>query len=262
MVPSSIPRRIVVDLGNSRMKWGMLGPDGRLASRATLSLDDSAAWESTPPHWGPIPEDRWAVSSVHPQAAEHLEGLLARCEGARVSWFRSALDVAAVLGAEPPRGAGTDRAFAALAASELIPRGAPGLVISCGTALTFERIDGDGRWEGGAIAAGLGMVARALNGQTAQLPLVEPRGEPDPWGDSTVAALEAGIYWGTVGAVRELIARQDPPGSTRRERIWTGGDAGRLAAAIDGPNGRIVPDLVLAGVALAAFAIPPGRFLP
>jgi type III pantothenate kinase len=114
----------------------------------------------------------------------------------------------------------------------------------------------------GAIAAGLGLVARGLNRRTAQLPRVVLDGVPDPWGYATETALAAGVFWGTVGAVRELIARQDPGGAPPRPRIWTGGDGEVLGRTIDGPGLRLVPDLVLAGVAKAAFGIPPGRFLP
>ena len=53
-----------------------------------------------------------------------------------------------------------------------------GLVVLCGTAVTIERVAADGTWQGGAIAAGLSMTARALHLLTAQLPLVDPREAP------------------------------------------------------------------------------------
>lgn len=243
------------------MKWGLLDDRGRLASKVALPLDDRDAWERAIRDWGLRPRDSWAVSSVNPPVAEALGRVLSGLGSAPGPWYRSARDVAFGPGNPPPEGAGADRALAVLAAKSLIPPGSPGLVISCGTAITFERIGPDGRWEGGAIAAGLGMVARALRGQTAQLPLVELHDIPDPWGDSTASAIAAGIYWGTVGAVRELIARQ-APSIAGEHRLWTGGDARLLAPAIEGEAAVIVPDLVLAGVALAAFSVPPGQFLP
>jgi hypothetical protein len=58
-----------------------------------------------------------------------------------------------------------------------------------------------------------------------------------------------------VGAVRELLARQSegmdqggPPWV-----VWTGGDAPALARAVDWPGARVVPDLVLHGLAAVAF---------
>lgn len=107
-------------------------------------------------------------------------------------------------------------------------------------------------WQGGVIAIGLGLAARALNQNTAQLPLVEPGHLPAAWGNSTRPALEAGIFWGTVGGVREILARQaeDLPGSPWI--LWTGGDAEPIAQAIAGPDAVIAPHLVLEGLILAS----------
>ena len=105
---------------------------------------------------------------------------------------------------------GADRALGVVAALRLMPPGRPGLVVSCGTAITVERITSQGVWQGGAIAPGLGVMASALHIRTAQLPLLDTRQlnsnhSPPAWGRGTVASLTAGIFWGTVGLVRELV---------------------------------------------------------
>ena len=253
--PFARSRLVVADLGNSRMKWGTLGADGSLDGLPPLLVIGGESWLETVRASEPKPGDYWAIASVNPPAAEALGALLARLGVVSVSWYRSARDVPFTPDEPPPRGAGADRALAAIAARSLVPRGEAALLISCGTAITLERIDASGRWEGGAIAAGLGMVARALNAQTAQLPRVDLLDVPPPWGDSTASALAAGIYWGVVGSVRELIRAQDLPDASSRMRIWTGGDAPLLAPEIDGPSPRIIPELVLRGLALAAFGM-------
>ena len=126
--------------------------------------------------------------------------------------------------------------------------GRPGLVVSCGTAITVERISKQGIWQGGAIAPGLRVAARALHNQTAMLPLVELHQAPPHWGASTRPAVEAGVFWGTVGAVRELLDRQTADLGSDPWVIWTGGDAALLAGAIAGSDARIEPDLVLLGL--------------
>ena len=95
---------------------------------------------------------------------------------------------------------------------------------------------------------GLRVAARALHNQTAQLPLVELHQAPPCWGASTRPALEAGVFWGTVGAVRELLDRQTADLGNDPWVIWTGGDAALLAGAIAGAEARIEPDLVLIGL--------------
>ena len=126
----------------------------------------------------------------------------------------------------------------------------PGLVVSCGTAITVERISEQGIWQGGAIAPGLGVSRRRLAQSDRQLPLVELHQAPPHWGASTRPALEAGVFWGTVGAVRELLDRQTADLGSDPWVIWTGGDAALLAGAVAGSEARIEPDLVLLGLAV------------
>ena len=241
------------------MKWGLLNSSGHRARRVSLPLDDESAWAETIAEWGLDSQTAWAISTVNPPAASRLEDRLREIGAYLPRWYRSAIDVPMGHDTNRPSGAGADRAMAVLAAKELLTAGIPAIVISCGTAITIERITADGVWDGGAIAAGLDMTARALNNQTAQLPRVETRDAPHAWGNSTETALAAGVFWGTVGTVRELVARQEFPGS--RTLLWTGGSADVLARAVEGSNARVVPDLMLAGVAFAAFGVSACVFL-
>ncbi len=123
---------------------------------------------------------------------------------------------------------GSDRALAVFGATRIIPPGRPGLVVMCGTAITVERITAEGVWQGGAIAPGLGQTARALNLMTAQLPFIELSQTPPAWGRGTVNSLKAGIFWGIVGAVRELLR---PAGSRPGPRSLGRLDRRRRGAA-------------------------------
>jgi type III pantothenate kinase len=172
------------------------------------------------------------------------------------TWYRSAAEVPIRHALEHAETTGADRALAVAGARALQPPGIPGLVVSCGTAITVERIAADGTWQGGAIAPGLALSARALHQQTAQLPLVSPSGNPAPapWGRSTRPALDAGVFWSAVGSIRELLARQAAGLEPAPWLVFTGGDAAALAPWIDRDDARIVPDLVLEGLARVAFS--------
>jgi type III pantothenate kinase len=128
-------------------------------------------------------------------------------------------------------------------------------VIQCGTAITVERISPGGIWQGGAIGIGPGLACRALQAGTAQLPEIPSlfQGEPPPaWGPSTLPAMSAGIVWGAVGTIRELIARQSEGLRPAPWIVWTGGDATGLAPLVCGDQANIEPDLVLIGLSEAA----------
>lgn len=247
--------RIVADLGNSRMKWARLDEAGQPTPSTPLPPDDPLAWEAVWDDWhrGSQTLSCWAVASVNPPVAERLEHFLNGRGARQAAWYRTAADVPIAMDVEGAHTGGADRALAVLAATRIMPAGVPGLVVSCGTAITVERINAAGVWEGGVIAPGLFLGARALHMLTAQLPLIHPDDSAPSWGRGTLDSLEAGVFWGAVGAVRELIARQVFEGGQTPWVIWTGGDAWRLARPVSGGEARIVPDLVLRGLAAAAF---------
>lgn len=242
--------RIVADLGNSRLKWGQVAPDGRLGATVALPTDAPDAWASAWDAWGLAGgETHWSVASVNPPLADRLGRFLAGRGVVGVGWHRSAAEVAVRHELDHPETAGADRALAVVGALAIRPAGVPGLVVSCGTAVTVERVSAGGVWQGGAIAPGLGPMARALHLLTAQLPEVAPRRAPDPTGRSTVPALESGVFWGVVGAIRELLARQAEGLAPGPWLVWTGGDAPTFAPWISWPGAEVVPHLVLAGLA-------------
>ena len=249
----------VIDVGNTRIKWGRLDAWGSLVETFASEVDEPDSWTgaidrlvSTVPVGG-------AVASVNPAAAERLEALMSDRGIGPIRWFRSANDVPVRHRLDAPDRTGADRALAVLAAVDRPHRVGPGIVVQCGTAITVERIGPDGTWHGGAIAIGPSLASRALRSGTAQLPEVPlPTSDeiPKAWGTSTDPALVAGIVWGAVGAVRELISRQSEGLDPTPWILWTGGDASTLSRLMGGLPARVVPDLVLIGLARAAFGPP------
>ncbi len=241
--------RIVADLGNSRLKWGRVDPDGRLGATVALPPGDPAAWVSAWDEWGLTGvESTWSVASVNPPLADRLGRFLEDRGVGAILWHRSAAEVSVSHELEQPTSTGADRALAVVGALGLRRGLGPGLVVSCGTAVTVERISSDGVWQGGAIAPGLGPMAKALHLMTAQLPEVAPGEAPEPYGRSTVPAIEAGVFWGVVGSIRELLTRQAIGLSPNPWLIWTGGDASTFARWVGWPGAEVVPHLVLEGL--------------
>jgi type III pantothenate kinase len=237
------------------LKWGRLDEAGRLVESIALPLDDPQAWATAWSHWEPLdPEGaHWAVSTVNPPVADRLEAFLQAQGIGRVTWVRSAAEVPVPKDVEGAETGGSDRALAVFAALHLMPVRPPGLVVMCGTAITVERVTAAGVWQGGAIAPGLGLTARALHLMTAQLPLIQLTQAPPAWGRGTQASLEAGVFWGIVGAVRELLARQREDLEGDPWVIWTGGDATILAPPIFGREACIEANLILLGLSAMAF---------
>jgi type III pantothenate kinase len=242
----------VADIGNTRLKIARLEPSGIPSEHSAFAVGDPSTWQSLAVHIGLTGEpSTWSIASVNPPAAERFREVLERDNRTSVRWYNSAANIPIANRLERPEATGVDRALAVLAGRMVGNPGEWGLVVSCGTAITIERVLEDGTWDGGAIAPGLSLGARSLGRETAQLPHVHFDRDAPFWGHSTIPAIEAGVFWGTVGALRELIARQR---ESRPEPwiVWTGGDAERLAVEVVNGPPVICPDLVLRGLALLA----------
>ncbi len=250
----------VADLGNSRLKWARVVAAGHLAEKVALPLDPAAwteAWSQSAvldrePSW-------WSISSVNPPVATQLALFLQTRQIGGAIWFQAAAEVPVPKDVEGAEIGGADRALGILAALRLMAPGRPGFVVSCGTAITVERVSRHGVWQGGAIAPGLGTMATALHLRTAQVPLIEtrqfdPSHPPQAWGRGTISSLTAGIFWGTVGVVRELLARQTDGLDGDPWVIWAGGDAALIAQYVSGADAIIEPNLVLVGLSYLACA--------
>ena len=146
------------------------------------------------------------VSSTVPRTVFNLRVMSDRYFGARprvVGREDCALPV-------PPRvDAGTtvgpDRLVNAAAAHDRW--GGDLIVVDFGTATTFDVVDHDGAYVGGAIAPGVNLSLEALHQAAAALPHVDITRPQRVVGTNTVACMQSGIFWGYVGLIREICAR-------------------------------------------------------
>ena len=164
-------------------------------------------------------------------------------------------DVALTTSVSEPQQVGIDRLLSAFAASRVRQGDAPTVIVSLGTAITVDLLEADGVFAGGAILPGIAMSARALADDTDALPHVNPEQlqRPPALGKSTTAAIEAGLYWGAICAIRELVSQLSATQATSPQLFLTGGASRQvvdeLADVVDIPVHH-VPHLVLAGIAL------------
>ncbi|CAL7962166.1 Type III pantothenate kinase [Alphaproteobacteria bacterium] len=142
---------------------------------------------------------------------------------------------------------GADRLANAIGATELFPQKNL-LIIDFGTATTICVVTRNKEYLGGAILPGLKTSARALGIATAKLPVVEIVKPPMVIGKSTVINIQIGLYYGQLGAVKEIINRIkeiDDIGKTPTI-LATGGFA--YLFKMTGLYDVIINDLVLIGL--------------
>ena len=255
---------VAVDVGNSRLKIGVFEhpfaePLPHPARAVSLALD----WTDSDmtgifPH-GPV-DYTWSIASVNRPARVRLMDWLAQAGAKNV---RQLVDTDLPLRVElaHPERVGLDRLANAVAANRLREPKVPAILIDMGSALTVDLVTAGGVFAGGAILPGIGMSARALHEFTDLLPLVELSEPPPALGKSSIEAIRSGLYWGAVGAARELIGQLSGD-SVEPEIFLTGGAgplfAGVLAAESERPP-QFVPHLTLGGIALAAIGSAPPK---
>ena len=247
-------RGVAVDVGNSAIHCGWFDgsaatelpqPNAVLCMRNgnfdTAQLDDwfaAHAREAT----------TWRIASVNQNAADELvvwlRGQTAKHRLRRISHHDCPLPI----NVQHPEKGGIDRLMAATAARHLAA-GQAAIVIDAGTAITVDLLT-DGAFQGGAILPGMRMSAAALDRYTDKLPLVDTThlDSPDVVGRDTHQAMQSGLFWGMVGAVKELTHRLGEGPHFPPHIFLTGGEGPALAPHIDGVE--IVPNLVLRGIAL------------
>jgi type III pantothenate kinase len=259
---------LVADVGNSRIKLGVVvGPAGEAAGGRRLptvtcrqDLDSHSFRPANLERWLAVAAPTSAVvlvASVHDAAAARLEAALAELSATRQRPLRQRrirhLDLPLEIEVAEPHVVGIDRLAAAAAAGLVRQPERAAIVVNCGTAATIDIVSRTGRFLGGAILPGPALWARALAEGTSRLPQVaalEQGPPPAMPGRSTQEAIAAGIGWGFRGAIAGLVAEARRAVGGEADLILTGGWRAAVRDAI--PDAIEMPELVLAGIALAA----------
>jgi type III pantothenate kinase len=251
---------VAVDIGNNRTKLGLFlhSSAARLAEPERTfvaadpgrSMNDATAWLAD----AAARKLSWWIASVNRPAATSLVNWLHAHRPDDEMVLLGAADLAIDVAVPRPDMVGIDRLIDALAANELRDPDCPAVVVDVGSAITVDLVSADGAFCGGAILPGIAMGARAMHVFTDLLPqldMTELTTPPPAIGISTVGAMQSGLYWGAVGAVRELVGRMAGSHAPQTQVFFTGG-AGPSVAESLGASARTIPHLTLAGIALAA----------
>ncbi|MCO6044984.1 type III pantothenate kinase [Aeoliella sp. ICT_H6.2] len=262
---------VAVDIGNSRLKLGRFDRESGLHAglpepvetlaiplaerRAEFDVAGLADWLSE----HVAPGTPIVIGSVSKPATTALVEFLDEFDDGAWNNVRQLAggDFALENRTQQPERVGIDRLAAALAAGAIRRADTPAIVIDFGTAITVDLLSAEGAFQGGAILPGVGTSAEALHARTDALPAVYVPMEgksPPAVGTDTASAIHAGLYWGAVGAVRELIARQRDSLVAPPQVFVTGSTSPDMARLLGAPDYtvRYLPHLVLAGLALAA----------
>lgn len=244
---------LVVDIGNSRIKWATV-EDGELIGHGAVGYQDETLGQELDAALRHL-DDPGAVAycSVGASATGTvLERWAARRWGIEANRVLTAAEGFGVRCAYPrPETLGADR-WAALVACRQQRKGAA-IVVDCGTAITLDAISEAGDHLGGVIVPGVMLMRLALTTRTDQIP-AQDSDSREVLAKCTADGVAAGTLYAAAAAVDRVVqemGRNLPPGSAR---ILTGG-ATELLRPLMVTGFETQPHLVLYGLAVIAGAI-------
>jgi type III pantothenate kinase len=245
---------VVIDVGNTRIKWGRCA-DRAIVATASLPPDDPVAWRHQCQEWQLGAEARYVFTGVHPERQQRLTDFLHH-QGGEVRLVTEARELPLVVQLQRPDHVGIDRLFTAVAANSRREAWRGAVVIDAGSAVTVDWLTEEGAFAGGVIFPGVRLMALALHEHTALLPLIDtPQNLPALPGTSTRDAMAAGVAWAAAGGVRLVVERYLLQSCVPPHVFLTGGDGPLLQAAL-GTSVELWTDLTLEGIRLTAESLP------
>ncbi|ARB91951.1 type III pantothenate kinase [Legionella longbeachae] len=249
---------LCIDVGNSHIYGGVFdGDEIKLRFRHTSKISTSDELgiflKSVLRENNCLPESikQIGICSVVPQIDYSLRSACVKYFSIEPFLLQAGVKTGLNIKYRNPVEVGADRIANAIATTHLYPNQNV-VVIDFGTATTICVISAQKAYMGGAILPGVRLSVDALSKNTAKLPAVEIIKIENSIGRSTIESIQSGVYYGVLGACRELIERmtQEVFGAEKTLVLATGGFASLFEK--QGLYDHLVPDLVLQGIRLAA----------
>jgi len=242
---------LAIDVGNTRLKWALHSAPRRDAAVLAQGVEFLENIEK-------LAEGSWA-KLPHPTSmlgcAVAGDVVRRRVEEQMEPWDVSAQWVVAsstedglTNGYDHPARLGADRWVAMVGAWHRVlvqGQACPVIVVMVGTAVTVDAIDSTGRFLGGLILPGHGIMLRALESGTAGLHV--PTGNVVEFPTNTSDALTSGGTYAIAGAVERMVQHLRQRCGAEPRCIMTGGAGWKMAPAMSVPF-ELVDNLLFDGL--------------
>ncbi|MGS5085215.1 type III pantothenate kinase [Hydrogenophaga sp. A37] len=242
---------LALDVGNTRLKWALYDVPrvgGRLLAHGAQFLENIEKLADG--DWSALPAPTWVLGcvvagdAVKRRVVEQME-----LWDVAPQWVvSSAAEAGVTNGYDHPARLGSDRWVAMIGARQRLLRQGPQrpcVVVMVGTAVTVEAIDAEGRFLGGIILPGHGIMLRALESGTAGLHV--PTGEVRDFPTNTSDALTSGGTFAISGAVQRMVDNLQRHCGETPAVFMTGGAGWKMAPSMSTPC-ELVDSLIFDGL--------------
>lgn len=245
---------LVMDIGNTRLKWALYAeadPQSALLHGGVALLEDIDQLARVQWHGLPHPQAMLGCAVAGEAVRRRVEEQLSMWQ-LQPRWVVAQAEAAGVHNSyEHPARLGADRWAALVGARHRLLRQAAGqapraaVVVMVGTAVTVEAIDAEGRFLGGIILPGHGIMLRALESGTAGLHV--PTGEVRDFPTNTSDALTSGGTFAIAGAVQRMFENLRRHCGEEPVCFMTGGAGWKMAPSMSTPC-ELVESLIFDGL--------------
>lgn len=221
---------LVIDIGNTNTTVGIYDGDElvdfyRLSSREALTSDEAGMELYNICNMNDLKAakiDSVALCSVVPDLTSAYDAAIQKYFKINPMILTHETEIGVAVDYDIPNQVGTDRLADAVAAYRKY--GGPTIIVDLGTAITVDAVSADGSYLGGAIAPGIEASAAGLSVKASQLFKVPLKAPLRALGKNTVESIQAGIIFGAVGQIDELVRRiGEEIGEPLKNVIATGG---------------------------------------
>lgn len=245
---------LVIDVGNTRLKWAWLTSTGLSDQQAVVHRDAKPdMWTAALFEPGQNPS-RVLVSNVAgPAMAKTLSKLTRKLYKVTAEFITAMPEFHGLVnGYLDPKLLGSDRWLALVGAWTKIRSSV--CVVDAGTAVKVDSVDAAGHHLGGLIVPGIHMMREALMSRTSDIARAAEHSTPSLAGvlaDNTVGAISRGAVFALAGLADRAAEVIEQSTGVKPRLFITGGDAGLITGTMRS-RGELVPDLVLQGLAVIA----------
>ena len=242
---------LALDIGNTRLKWAVYAstrPDAELLAQGAEFLENidklaDGAWKNLAQPSNVL-GCVVAGDAVKRRVQEQMDAW-----DVVPQWVVSSEAEAGVRnGYDHPTRLGADRWVAIIGAyHRMLSQGParPMVVVMVGTAVTVEAVDAEGKFLGGIILPGHGIMLRALESGTAGLHV--PTGEVREFPTNTSDALTSGGTYAIAGAVERMLQHLRHHCGAEPKCFMTGGAGWKMAPSMSVPF-ELVDNLIFDGL--------------
>jgi len=244
---------LCIDIGNTNIKLGLFKND-EMVQRWRISTDRTNLADEYGVLIGDLFETRGlsiheisgcAISSVVPSLTQEFIEMAEKYFLLSPTIYGPQINIGMKINTEYPSEVGHDLIMNALAARKLY--GKPVIVVGFGTATSFVAVSTSGDLEGVTIAPGVVSSSESLFRAASALPQVALTHPQVAIGKNTIQSMRAGIIFGFVGLVKEIVYRMKKELEGDPKVIATGGMAALIAPECDVID-IIQPNLALLGL--------------